>query len=154
MITFAETSFLFAFYFPRAVSEQAVAKIQSLGVAPQISALVRYEFQQGVWFEVWRRINGNPHGLNETDAQAGLAAFNLDLENGFWNLVRPDWDAVLLRAERLALDHTPRHGARTLDILHVATARHIGATEFLTFDANQRRLAEAEGLIVMTLSAC
>jgi len=34
------------------------------------------------------------------------------------------------------------------DILHVATALHLGVGVFLTFDANQRKLAEAEGLIV------
>jgi predicted nucleic acid-binding protein len=32
--------------------------------------------------------------------------------------------------------------------LHVATALHLGAEEFLTFDANQKRLAVAEGLTV------
>jgi len=30
----------------------------------------------------------------------------------------------------------------------VATALHLGVTEFLTFDGNQKRLAEAEGLVV------
>jgi predicted nucleic acid-binding protein len=34
------------------------------------------------------------------------------------------------------------------DILHVATSLHLGAEEFLTFDANQKRLARAEGLKV------
>jgi predicted nucleic acid-binding protein len=34
------------------------------------------------------------------------------------------------------------------DILHVATALHLGADEFLTFDGNQKTLAEAEGLTV------
>jgi predicted nucleic acid-binding protein len=35
-----------------------------------------------------------------------------------------------------------------MDILHVATAIELGAKEFLTFDANQKKLAEAEGLLV------
>jgi predicted nucleic acid-binding protein len=35
-----------------------------------------------------------------------------------------------------------------MDILHVATAVELGAKEFLTFDGNQRKLAEAEGMIV------
>jgi predicted nucleic acid-binding protein len=35
-----------------------------------------------------------------------------------------------------------------MDILHVATAIELGATHFLTFDANQKKLAEAEGLTV------
>ena len=37
---------------------------------------------------------------------------------------------------------------RSFDILHVAAAIHLGAKEFLTFDANQRKLAEAEGFKV------
>jgi predicted nucleic acid-binding protein len=39
-------------------------------------------------------------------------------------------------------------GHRSLDVLHVATALHLGAREFLTFDANQRKLALAENLKV------
>jgi predicted nucleic acid-binding protein len=39
-------------------------------------------------------------------------------------------------------------GHRSLDVLHVATALHLGAREFLTFDANQRKLATAEKLKV------
>jgi predicted nucleic acid-binding protein len=31
-------------------------------------------------------------------------------------------------------------------VLHVATALHLGAREFLTFDASQRKLATAEKL--------
>ena len=146
MSAFAETSFLFAFYFPRAVSLQAVAKMQSLSAPPHISSLVRYEFQQAVWFEVWRRVNGQLHGLNETNAQIGLAAFDLDVERGLWDIARPDWESVIVRAERLTLHHTPRYGARALDILHVATAQQLAVTEFMTFDTNQRRIAVAAGL--------
>ena len=35
-----------------------------------------------------------------------------------------------------------------MDILHVATAIELGSKVFLTFDVNQKKLAEAEGLIV------
>jgi len=35
-----------------------------------------------------------------------------------------------------------------MDILHVATAIELGAKEFLTFDTDQKKLAEAEGLLV------
>ena len=34
-----------------------------------------------------------------------------------------------------------------MDILHVATAIKLGVKEFLTFDGNQKKLAEAEGLV-------
>ena len=42
--------------------------------------------------------------------------------------------------------HTLTSGHRLADILHVATALHLGVSEFLTFDGNQKKLAEAEGL--------
>jgi len=142
---FAETSFLFAFYFPCAASEEAVAKMGSLAAPARISALVRYEFQQAVWFQVWRRTNGQLHGLSQTDALTGLAAFDLDLDQGLWDIARPDWESVIVRAQRLTLSHTPGRGARALDILHVATAQELAAAEFLSFDANQRRIAVAEG---------
>ena len=39
-------------------------------------------------------------------------------------------------------------GHRGFDILHVAAALVLRADEFLTFDANQKKLAESEGLAV------
>jgi hypothetical protein len=39
--------------------------------------------------------------------------------------------------------HTIIGGHRSFDILHVATARVLKATLFLSFDLNQRRLAGA-----------
>lgn len=48
----------------------------------------------------------------------------------------------------LSEKHTENHGHRLVDTLHVATALHFGAEQFLTFDANQKRLAEAEGMQV------
>jgi len=92
---FADASFLFAFYFPRAASEQAVAKVESSQDAPLISSLVRYEFQQAVWFKVWLQSQGQPLGLSETAAQSALAAFDLDVEQGLWVVSSPDGRASL-----------------------------------------------------------
>ena len=50
--------------------------------------------------------------------------------------------------ERLSAQYTWTEGHRGFDVLHVATALHFGARELLTFDAKQKRLAEAEGLVV------
>jgi predicted nucleic acid-binding protein len=51
-------------------------------------------------------------------------------------------------AERLSFKHTVKAGHPSFDVLHVATALHLGIKEFLTFDGNQKNLAEAEGLVV------
>jgi len=146
--SFADTSFLFAFYLPRAASEQAIAKMESLQNPAQISSLVRFEFQQAVWFKVWLRAQGHPLGLSETSAQSVLAAFDLDLERGLWALADSAREAVVTRAERMALDHTPRHGVRAMDILHLAFALQIGAKELMSFDESQRQVALAEGLLL------
>jgi predicted nucleic acid-binding protein len=46
------------------------------------------------------------------------------------------------------MSHFTQRGHPLADILHVATALHLGVKEFLTFDANQKLLAEAEGMKV------
>ena len=47
---------------------------------------------------------------------------------------------------------TLRLGCRTMDILHVACAIEIAATEFLTFDQRQHSLALHAGLKVAELA--
>jgi predicted nucleic acid-binding protein len=49
---------------------------------------------------------------------------------------------------RLSAAHTLSGGHRGFDILHAAAAIVMDAKQFLTFDRNQKRLAEAEGLSV------
>lgn len=58
------------------------------------------------------------------------------------------WEKLVREAESLAEHHTPVIGARSLDILHVAAALVLGATEFCTFDTRQGKLAKAAGLHV------
>jgi len=116
-----------------------MAKMESLQNPALVSSLVRFEFQQAVWFKVWLHTQGHPLGLSETSAQSVLAAFDLDLEQGLWALAESAWEGVVTRAERIALDRTPRHGVRAMDILHLAFAIQMGATELMSFDENQRQ---------------
>jgi len=53
---------------------------------------------------------------------------------------------VLATARRLSASYTPAAGHRAMDILQVAAAIELDADVFLSFDANQRKLAQAEGL--------
>lgn len=55
---------------------------------------------------------------------------------------------AIARATELSRRHTLTQGHRTYDVLLVAAAIELGATDFLTFDARQARLAEAEGLVL------
>lgn len=61
----------------------------------------------------------------------------------------PHLDPVMLHETALQLtQRTQVLGCRSLDILHVAAARLMGAQRFLTADRRQAALAEGEGLPV------
>jgi predicted nucleic acid-binding protein len=77
-----------------------------------------------------------------------LAKVQSNLDAGALVLVAAEWADVINIAERISAQHTIGGGHRFLDGLHVATARHFGATEFLSCDANQRKLAATEGFAV------
>ncbi len=102
-----------------------------------ISSLVKYEFQQAVWFKVWLHWNGQASVVSQQTAQSVLAAFDLDLEQGVWQVVDAGFDLLLARAESLVFTHTLRSGTRSMDLLHVAAALETGAQELLSFDRNQ-----------------
>ena len=78
-----------------------------------------------------------------------LRDLDSDLRNDVLKPSPVDWAVVHQLAEDLSARHTDSGGHRLADILHVATALHLGKTEFLTFDANQRQLAKAAGLTVV-----
>jgi predicted nucleic acid-binding protein len=75
-----------------------------------------------------------------------LRDLRADLSSGIISVVPADWTEVHNLAEILSAKHTESGGHRFADLLHVATALHLGAEQFLTFDANQRRIARAEGM--------
>ena len=71
-----------------------------------------------------------------------------DLNEGVLLPSSVDWPDVHRIAETLSAGKTKTGGHRLMDLLHVATALHLGAEYFLTFDENQKALAEAEGMTV------
>ncbi len=75
-----------------------------------------------------------------------LEDWEADIASGLNKLVPSDSDAVLRLAGSYSKNRTSLGGHRSLDILHVATAIHLGAKEFLTFDDRQRTLAQHAGL--------
>ena len=87
-------------------------------------------------------------GYPQVECDRALADLQTDLDTGALVMVTADWSDVHRLAETLSQRHTIAGGHRSLDVLHVATALHLGAREFLTFDTNQRKLATAETLKV------
>ena len=73
--------------------------------------------------------------------QEALAAFAGDVQRGILEVV-PLADAIALDAERI-LARGRRIPLRTLDALHLATARALGAERFVTADKVQARAARS-----------
>ena len=148
MIAFPDTSFLCAIYRRQDNSPAAAAHFKAMPEALHVSSLMFYEFRQSVRFQVWLHGRDKTKGYPQAIAETALAGLQSDLETGVVVPVTADWPDVHRLAETLSKRHTIGGGHRAFDVLHVATALHLGAREFLTFDANQRKLATAEKLKV------
>lgn len=148
MIAFPDTSFLCALYRQQHNSPQAAAYFKAMPEALHVTGLLLYEFRQSVRFQVWLHAQDKTKGYPQGIAEAALGKLEANMEAGALVPVSADWPDVHRLAETLSKRHTIAGGHRSLDVLHVATALHLGAREFLTFDTNQRKLATAEKLKV------
>ncbi len=148
MICFPDTSFLCALYRTQVSSARADQFMAGLSGTLGVSSLLLLEFRQSIRLQIRLHLNDRIKGFPQKEGQQMLNDLQIDLNAGLLTIIPVDWSAVHQRAEALSSAHTLAAGHRLADILHVATAIHLGATEFLTFDGNQRKLAEAEGLQV------
>ena len=142
MVAFADTGFIASLYLEESTSKAADAalgvKREPLPLTPLVALELRNAFNRAVQRQ---RITAAQRDALWQDVEA-------DLASGF--LVPTPVAAAALHdlARELSDRYTPTLGTRSLDVLHVATALHLGAREFHTFDTNQRKLAAAEKLKV------
>ena len=148
MIACPDTSFLCAMYVRQENSLAAAAHFKAMPEALHVSGLLLYEFRQSVRFQVWLHARDKSKGYPQSVAEVALAKLESNMDTGGVVVAVVDWPDVHRLAETISKRHTIAGGHRSLDVLHVATALHLGAREFLTFDANQRKLAAAEKLKV------
>ncbi|TDU68031.1 putative nucleic acid-binding protein [Prosthecobacter fusiformis] len=148
MITYPDTSYLCALYREQDNSDIALAYDEQMSGPLYVSTLLEFEFRQAVRLQVWLHAQNKRKGYSQGEANSMMADWETDIAAGHVAIIPADMDAVLRMAEHLSSTHTCHTGNRTLDILHVATAKHLSAKEFLSFDARQRQLAKAAGLKV------
>jgi predicted nucleic acid-binding protein len=148
MIAYPDTSFLCAFYRQQTNSIAAASQFVGMLEPLHVASPLLFEFRQSVRWQVFLHEKDPSKGFDRAAAQTSLALLQSDLATGVLVTAPIDWADVASHAERLSAQYTWTSGHRTFDILHVATALHLGAREFLTFDANPRKLAQAEGMAV------
>ena len=88
--------------------------------------------------------------LDASAVRHARALVEADLKAGV--LVSPGgkWNDIFVEAVKLAELHTGTIGCRSLDILHCTAAKVLAASEFISTDARQKKLAAAIGLNLVT----
>lgn len=148
MNPFPDTSFLCAIYRSQDNSPQADTYLATVNGPLPVSTLLLLEFRQSVRLQANLHARDRTRGYSMREGGAMLQHLQSDITAGVLEVVPVDWADVHRLSEVLSAKRTEAHGHRLVDILHVATALHLGRKEFLTFDPNQRQLAVAEGLVV------
>ena len=145
---YPDTSFLFSLYLPRPSSAAAAGTFAALDGPLPVTTLLLYEFENTARLAAWMNARDRHKGFSPQVAQTALSRLDADLDNGALEIVPCDFGTVIDLARKLSNARTWRGGHRIFDLLHIATSRHLRAKRFFSFDAAQRRLAEAEGLQV------
>ncbi|MEQ1750433.1 MAG: PIN domain-containing protein [Prosthecobacter sp.] len=127
-------------------TDTAIAHRAKMNEPLRVSGLLDFEFRQAIRLQVWLHEQDKKKGYSQAEADQMLADWASDIAVGVVQIIPVDHDAVLRLAEFLSSTYTAGGGNRTLDIMHVATAKHLSAKEFLTFDGRQKKLAKAVGL--------
>ncbi|MEI6033031.1 MAG: PIN domain-containing protein [Verrucomicrobiae bacterium] len=146
MIAYPDTSFLCALYRTQDNSERALAYRETMTEPLHVTRLLLWEFRQAVRFQAFRHRKDAAVGYPLHEAEKMLSDMGDDMRSGLVAMQDCDIPGVLVTGERISKSRTVGGGHRSFDILHIATALVLDAREFLSFDANQIRLASAEGL--------
>lgn len=140
---YLDTSSLVALYFPEKKTEALVAHLRRRPLPLAFTWLHEMEFTNGLQLKLFRK------EAAATAVAATLDALRADLESGVLHRAQPSWPTVFATTLRLSTTHSRALGTRTLDLLHVAAALTLQATEFVTDDDRQARVATKEGLKVV-----
>jgi len=148
VIAYPDTSFLCAMYRRQVNSEFAARHFANMPEALHIASPLFFEFRQATRWQVFLHSRNSAKGFDRVTAIAAMGELQKNISTGAVVIVPVEWADVVSIGERLSAQYTWTEGYRGFDVLHVATALHLGARELLTFDTKQKQLAEAEGLVV------
>ncbi len=146
MNNYPDTSFLCALYRQQDNSERALTHRSHMTENLHVTTLLEFEFLQSIRLQVWIHAHDRAKGYSQREADRMITTWDEDKDAGKIIIVSYDVETVTLLAGRISATHTTQDGHRSFDVLHVATAVHLGAKQFLSFDARQKKLARAAGL--------
>lgn len=143
MTVYFDTGLLIKAYVPEAGSELADELLQKTASPIPFTHLHRIETRTALRLKQFRG------EINSTTLSKILEVIQADLAEGLLALPRYDLEAVYDKAEEISGRFAAKTGARTLDILHVATALILGLQNFASLDKRQREIANLAGLTLV-----
>lgn len=153
MKPYADTNFFTRVYLdlPESAAADRLMATARDGETPPLPVtwLHRLELVNAFELSVWLGKQGGHPVVTAQQAAVAIVTFSEDVRAGeFLRFVRPDLVALGSMFEEMAQRHTARHGFRTYDIMHVASARLLGCNHFFSFDQRACKLAALEGFTV------
>ena len=150
MKIYADTNFFTRLYLQLGDTPAALALLdkserKTFGSIP-ITWLLRLELTNAIQFHVFAGRSGQ---IRVTPEQAAIATatFHQDLlDDDLFCKTPVSMEELEKSFTELSLRHTAKHGFRTYDLLHVASALMLECDTFWSFDPKANKLAKLEGL--------
>ena len=137
-MTYLDTGCFVKLYYPEPDSAKVIALIQGQPVCH--TPLHGLEFVNALQLKVFFK------SATQSQVTAARGLVEADLKAGVLVSAGGDWKDIFQEAVKVAEQHTGAFGCRSLDVLHCAAAKVLAASEFISTDARQTRLAAAMGL--------
>lgn len=140
---FTDASFLVSYFAGAEHAAEAKAWWRKTNAVLTASRLVLFEAENSM------RSLPLSGKINRASARWAIEQMKRFMAEGFIEVRELPVKRLYPAARRLSLHHGEHRSFGAMDIIHVATAKELGANQFLSFDGRQRELAEAEGMEVL-----
>jgi predicted nucleic acid-binding protein len=143
-VIYGDSSFLIAIYRRGdAFHAGATNLIARLKQPMALTLLAELELHNGVHRCLAERL------VNQGEHDAIFRQIAQDETDGILVRSLVEESALYAEARKLSRKFTPETSARSLDILHVAAAKVLRASPFISFDAKQRLLVQKTGMVLL-----
>jgi predicted nucleic acid-binding protein len=143
--SYLDSSALIKLYVSEWESEEVANYVHTLPEAVPFTHLHEIELKNGLRLKQFRR------EAQEERVRASIRLIDRDLAAGVLQKLSLSWLDVFRSAEDLSLRYSALAGCRSVDLLHVASARLLRVRDFLTCDQRQAALASKAGLKVISI---
>lgn len=139
-LVYADTSLLASLYLADANTPAALAAVSAAARPLILTSWQQFELENAFQLRVFRG------EFSRADVAAAEAHLTADVAAGILVEEPLPMASVLPVARQLTARHSAVVGSRAFDVFHVASAVHLKASRFLSFDTRQLALARAAGL--------